>query len=253
MKLYLLKLGTCEVDKGMVLTPGSGDGERITIPIAAFVIETDDGRHILVDTGMHRKHIYDPEATFRGRRFSAFVSPQMAVDDDIVSRLAEIELTPRDIDILVSTHFHFDHAGNHADFAHARIVTQRACLEYAKEHPDLFPPDIWDLPELRYELIDGDCALAPGVELLATPGHVPGHMSVVVRLAKTGTVVIAIDAIYTWENLETDNWQGQVDPAAGKRSAARLRDIAEAEAGFIITGHDSAAWVTLRHAPASYD
>ena len=116
MKLYLLNLGHCDADKGMVLTPGSGVGERIVIPIVGYLIETDDGQHILIDTGMHRKHIADPEATFRGKPFGQFITPIMTPEEDIANRLAEIGLTVDDIDILVSTHFHFDHAGNHGDF-----------------------------------------------------------------------------------------------------------------------------------------
>lgn len=253
MKLYLLNLGHCDADKGVVLTPGSGVGERIIIPIVGYLIETDDGQHILIDTGMHRKHIADPQATFGNNAFGEFITPIMTPEDDIKYRLAEIGLTPDDIDILVSTHFHFDHAGNHGDFGNSRIVTQRVAYEHAKAHPAPFPLDIWDLPHLNYEMIDGDLELAPGVELIETSGHVPGHMSAVVRLPKLGTVVLAIDAIYTVESLETSNYQGQALPEQGKISAERLAAIAERENGMLITGHDPAAWSELKYAPFFYE
>jgi N-acyl homoserine lactone hydrolase len=253
VKLYLLDLGHCDVDKGRVLTPGSGEGERVIIPIVGYLIETDDGQHVLIDTGMHRKHIEDPEATFRGKPFAAALTPIMRPEDDIKHRLAEIGLTPHDIDILVSTHFHFDHAGNHGDFGNSRIMTQREAYEYAKANPAPFPPDLWDLPHLHYEMIDGDLELLPGIELLETSGHVPGHMSVVVRLPKTGTVVLAIDAIYTLENLETENWAGQALPERGRTNAHRLAKIAERENGLLITGHDPAAWANLKYAPFAYE
>lgn len=253
MKLYLLNFGHCDVDKGVVLTPGSGVGERIIIPIVGFLIETDDGQHVLVDTGMHRKHIEDPDATFGGTAFGEYLTTIMTPEDDIKNRLTEIGLTPDDIDILVSTHFHFDHAGNHGDFGNSRIVTQRLAYEHAKAHPAPFPLDIWDLPHLNYEMIDGDVELLPGIQLLETSGHVPGHMSVVVRLPKTGTVVIAIDAIYTMENLETSNYQGQALPEQGKINAERLAAIAKAENGMLISGHDPAAWANLKYAPYYYE
>ena len=63
MKLYLLNLGRCDVDKGVVLTPGNDRGVRIEIPIVGYLIETDAGERVLVDTGMHRKHIADADAT----------------------------------------------------------------------------------------------------------------------------------------------------------------------------------------------
>jgi N-acyl homoserine lactone hydrolase len=253
MKLYLLDLGHCDIDKGMVLTPGSGIGERVICPIVGYLIETDDGQHILVDTGMHRKHIEDPEATFGGKPFAEFLTPIMKPEDDIANRLGELGLTVKDIDILVSTHFHFDHAGNHGDFGDARIVTQRECYEYAKANPEAFPRDIWDLPHLKYEMIDGDVEIAPGVELIESSGHVPGHMSVVVRLPKTGTVVLAIDAIYIIENLENDNWVGQVAPERGRVSGHKLAEIARRENGMLITGHDPAAWAELRLSPHYYE
>ena len=52
MKLYLLDLGHCDVDKGVVLTPGSDRGVRIDIPIVGYLIEADSGERVLVDTGM---------------------------------------------------------------------------------------------------------------------------------------------------------------------------------------------------------
>lgn len=140
MKLFLLNLGRYDVDKGRVLTPGSDEGVRIRIPIVAFLIETDDGQRILIDSGMHRKHVADPDATFRGRPSSRLITPIMAPADDIRYRLGEIGLRPSDIDVLVSTHFHFDHAGNHADFGHARILVQRECLAYAEATPLLAHP-----------------------------------------------------------------------------------------------------------------
>ena len=253
MKLYLLNLGKCDVDKGRVLTPGSGEGERIIIPIVGYLIETDDGQRILVDSGMHKKHIEDPGATFGGTPFEEILTPIMRPEDYIGNRLGEIGRSVEEIDILVSTHFHFDHAGNHGDFGGSRVVTQRAAYEFARAHPEAFPQDIWDLPQLRYELVDGDVELAPGVELLESSGHVPGHMSVLGRLPKSGTLLFAIDAVYVQENLDTDNWSGQRDPEIARASARRLTAIAAEENATMIFGHDPAQWAGLRLAPACYE
>ena len=253
MKLYLIDLGHCDIDKGRVLTPGSDVGKVVRTPIVGYLIETEDGQHIMIDSGMHRKHIADPDATFRGTEFGNWLKVVMKPEDDIKNRLGEIGLTVEDIDVLVSTHFHFDHAGNHGDFSASRIVTQREAYEYAKENPAPFPRDIWDLPNLNYEMIDGDMELVPGVELLKTNGHTPGHMSVLVRLPKTGPVMLAIDAIYTMENLETDNWSGYMDPAASLESAHRVADIAKREGAMLITGHDPEQWAQLKMAPSYYD
>jgi len=253
MRLCLIGLGSLNVDKGRVLTPGSGTGERVNVPVAGYLIETGDGIRILVDTGVHRKHVDDPDATFRDTPIVDELTVLMRAEDDIANRLAALGLEPEDIDILVSTHFHFDHAGNHADFGDARIVVQREAFEYSKAHHDPFTRDLWDLPHLRYELIDGDVELVPGVELIKTSGHAPGHMSLLVRLPMTGPVLLAIDAISTFENLTTDNWGTAADPGAARESAHRLAALAEREAALLVTGHDPEQWSTLRLAPAWYE
>jgi N-acyl homoserine lactone hydrolase len=252
MRLYVLELGCCDVDKGAVLTPGSGDGLRIMIPIVGYLIQTDDGVNILVDTGMHRRHIADPLATHRGKPFAEVLKIIMRPEDDVAHRLSELGLRPEDIQILVSTHFHFDHAGNHADFGRSRILVQRECYEQAIAS-NAPTRNLFDLPHLRYEMVDGDADVAPEVRLLETSGHVPGHQSVLVRLPRTGPVILAIDAIYTRETLETENFANYADPPRALASARRLADLAADEGGLLVYGHDPAQWETLKKAPSFYE
>lgn len=253
MRLCLIGLGHLNVDKGKVLTTGSGAGTRVVVPVAGYLIETDDGQRILVDTGVHRKHIEDPDATFGGTPIADELTVLMTPADDIANRLGGLGLSVNDIDILVSTHFHFDHAGNHADFGASRIIVQRTAYEFSKAHHDPFTRDLWDLPHLEYVLVDGDVELVPGVELLETSGHAPGHMSLLVRLPKTGPMLLAIDAISTFENLMTDNWGTAADSAAARESAQRLVAIAEREEALLVTGHDPEQWAALRLAPDWYE
>lgn len=241
MRLHLLRLGALEIDKG-TLTPGSGDGVWVTIPVPGYLIETDDGRRIMIDSGMHRKHIGNPDATYGGTPIADVVHTVMTEQDDSRARLGQLGFTPGDIDLLVATHFHFDHAGNHADFHRSRVVAQRAAYDFNKTNFDPFTRDLWDLPQLNYDLIDGDIEIAPGVELLRTDGHAVGHMSVLVRLPNFGPVLLAIDAISTMENLETGNWGTAADPVQAAASAARLASLAEAEGALLLTGHDPEQW-----------
>lgn len=245
MRLHLLRLGSLHVDKGQVLTPGSGDGVSILIPVPAYLIETDDGQRILVDTGSHRKYILDPDGTLGGTPFSSDIRVVMTERDDPVARLAELGLNPSAIDILVTTHFHFDHSGNLADFGDARIVVQRSAYELAKSGYPPYNRERWDLPYLRYDLIEGDVEIAPGVELLLTGGHAAGHMSVLVRLPNTGPVLLAIDAIASMENLRTGNWRTADDPEQAAASAARLSALAESEGAFLLSGHDPDQWAAF--------
>ncbi len=251
MRLYILPLGSCDCDKGRVLTPGSGEGERIIAPIWAALVEVE-GLNILFDTGMHPVHIKDPQATFGDTPHADSIVPIMKEQDRIDNRLAEIGLEPRDIDIVVNTHLHFDHAGCNYLFTNSVILVQRDHYQQACDTLVAFQPTYWHLPDLTYELVEGDLNLAPGVQVVRAPGHVKGFQAPVIRLPGSGTMVIAGDAISMEENLKEDSWAGTWNPIKARTSARRLAAIARAEGGRILFGHDPEFWKTLKLSPEFY-
>lgn len=254
MRLYLLQLG---------MLPAFGG-----IPLPGYLIQTDDGANVLVDTGYPRG--------IRGRReqataellltdpgdpvtaFTAEVVRNLRDDaeDLVVNRLAAIGLAPRDIAYLVCTHFDLDHAGNHDLFPGAELVVQRRLVEAAARHPRFrLAGSTWETPGRRYRLVDGDMRLLPGIELIETGGHVPGHQSVLVRLPETGPVLLAIDAITGPEYLAPDapDMLQDMDPVAKRASVAKLRALAARErVTLTIFGHDAEQWQSLRKSPAFY-
>ena len=161
--------------------------------------------------------------------------------------------------IVVCTHLDDDHCGNHDLFGSAEFVVQREHYELAKSGHPRFAANraAWDHPSLRYRLIEGDVELVPGVTLLKTSGHVPGHQSVLVRLPVTGAVVLAADAVMhssmadaaTRELFITD-----MDDETGIRQSTRkLSELAKNEdAAFIVYGHDAGQWASLRQSPDFY-
>ena len=153
--------------------------------------------------------------------------------------LAAAGLTPDDVDFVINTHLHFDHAGNNWLFTAATIFVQREQYEFADGH-EAFPNQYWNVPGLRYELVDGRREVLPGVEVLPTPGHVPGHQSVVLTLPATGTVVLAGDAVHVQASYELDNWDGHLDPAAARDSAAMLLRLARERDAVYLLGHEPA-------------
>lgn len=251
MRLYILPMGQCDCDKGLVLTPGSGEGQRIIIPIWASLVQVE-GLNILFDTGMHPVHIEDPHATFGGTPYDDLIVPIMKDEDRIENRLAEIGLEPKEIDIVVNTHIHFDHAGSNYLFTNSVIMVQRDHYELAHETLVAFQPKYWHLPDLTYELLDGDVDLAPGVQLLRMPGHVKGLQAPVIRLPDSGTMVIAGDAISMEENLLDDNWVGTWNPLKSRISAKRMAALAKSEGGKVVYGHDPEFWKTLKLSPEYY-
>ncbi len=238
MRLYLLHLATMQ--------PGD-------IPVPGYLIQSDCGSNILVDTGWPRSFVEDPQNP-------PGLTIEMTEEDRITTRLASIGLNPSDVDYLVCSHLDDDHSGNHDLFADAELIVQREQYDLAKSGHPRFAANrkSWDHPALRYRVIDGDKELVPGVELLETSGHVPGHQSVLVRLSETGPVLLAADAVMhrsmadapTREMFVTD----EDDEDRIRASTQKIADVAKREnVKLVIYGHDAEQWATLRHAPEFYE
>jgi glyoxylase-like metal-dependent hydrolase (beta-lactamase superfamily II) len=115
---------------------------------------------------------------------------------------------------VVNTHFHFDHCGGNYLLPNATAVVQRALMD---DRPDFVAGP--------FQLLDGDAELVPYVRVIATPGHVPGHQSVVVETAR-GPVVVVGDAVYTATAYHSAEPQRQArNGEAYQRSLQRIRDL----------------------------
>jgi len=250
MEMFIVPLGTCNCPYEVV-APGVSDGHIIKLPVPSYLIKLDDGKNVLVDTGMSRLHITDPGATWRGTEMVDLLKPEMGDEDNLETRLAELDVRPWDIDYVVNTHLHFDHAGNNDLFEQATFFVQREHYEFAKGNA-MFPNQYWNLPKLKYELLDGEMELFPGIEVLLTPGHAPAHQSVMVRLSDSGNMVVCGDAVYTQDNFDYDSWGGQADPETAKQSGAKLKRIAEEESALLLFGHDPAQARQMHRSPHSY-
>ncbi len=254
MRLHVLSLGTTDVDKGVLLTPGVDLGTRVVTPVPGYLIETDGGERVLIDTGLHPGHIEDPSMTWRDvPEFDAILRPVMGPEHTLAHQLGLIGMTTDDVTHVLSSHLHFDHAGQLAALPGRPILVSGPHLAAARANPDGFPPRYWDLPELDYVEVDGEQELFGGIEVIETPGHAPHHRSFVVHLPRSGTIVLGIDAVLSHHQLERDDWSDQVDPDAATASGRRLARLAHAAGAPLWFGHDPDQWATLRHAPAFYD
>lgn len=213
------------------------------IPLVCYLAQTADGKNILIDTGL--PEVVPPEET------------EMVNGIDVIQQLRTLGLAPTDIDIIISTHYDVDHAGRHASFPNAQFYVQRSHHIDAATNPRFagIKPQ-WDLPSERIHLLDGDHEVVPGLELIETSGHVIGHQSAIVRLQKTGSVLLTIDAVpfadgFTRE-LKTDD--DNPDAEQIHASTVKMLDLVEREKiAMVVFGHDPAQWDTLKKAPDYYE
>lgn len=238
MRLYVMQMG-------LSLQSGS--------PNPAYLVQTDEGLNVLIDSGFPRRMI---------GAYKQPGGPTTAVDDEdfVVNRLAAIGVRPDDINIVICTHFDHDHAGGHDNFPNAEFVVQRTHLEIARsgQHERFERTRAnWDAPGLRYRTVEGDTVLLPGIELIESSGHVPGHQAVLVRLPQTGPVLLAIDAIPSQLGKlapeERTRGPFDMDEDGMRASTRKLVDLAAREgATLMIHGHDAAQWTTLKRSPQYY-
>lgn len=237
-KLYLLQLSSTSIS----LPNGT-----LEMALPAYLIETDDGKHILIDSGL-------PEDVPQPSGAPSSVTREKK---NVLEQLAGLDLRPEDIDILICTHFDMDHSGYHDAFPGAEFVVQRKHYEQAKGgHPRFAATRAhWDHPALNYRLVDGDTELLPGLTLLETSGHTPGHQSVLVRLPQSGVILLAIDAV-AMQRLFTPErkaWPLDDNEEELRASTQKLLDVVEREhVGLVVFGHDGVQWQTLKKAPGFY-
>ncbi len=144
-------------------------------PVYAWAIEGPEGT-ILVDTGM--------------------IDSTPELDEEWGVQLRE--WPPIEPAIVINTHLHFDHCGGNRRFAGTPIYVQRADYDAVEGHELL--EGYVRFPGATYELLEGEAEIVPGVRVIPTPGHSPGHQIVVVDTDQ-GLVVLGGDVTYSMGEL----------------------------------------------------
>ncbi|CAN5338491.1 N-acyl homoserine lactonase family protein [soil metagenome] len=217
-----------------------------TMPISYFVwLVVGGGRVILVDTG------FTPEVAARRGDRAYLRTPS--------DSLAALGIPASDVDTVVITHLHYDHAGFIGAFPDARIIVQERELAYwtgpyaaRGDNPHLIElEDIAAAQALlqsgRLEAVDGDVQLAPGVVAHRTGGHTAGLQVVAVDHGDGRNTVIASDASHFFENIGRDRPYSIVDHLPSMFDAFDWITARSAENGVVVPGHDPA--VMERFAP----
>jgi N-acyl homoserine lactone hydrolase len=245
--LYALQNGFMGAQRSLLFY-GEFAEARTQIPITSYVVRTSDAV-ILYDTGVSPRAV---PGLIRSDTLARFTE-----DDLLVHRLDTLGLEPKDVDVVVLSHLHYDHAGGAEFFRDSELVAQKDEYAYAHYPASFFASFYYrknfDLPGYRWRLLDGDTELQPGVTAVRSDGHTPGHQSLLVELPESGPVILAGDSCYWQEHIDQERVPGVVwDPTRALHSIKKLKTLARLTGGRIFPSHDPAFWKTVKQAPEAY-
>lgn len=170
------------------------------------------------------------------------------------SQLASIGVEPAAITFLAISHSHGDHMGNANDYAGVTWLVQQAERDFAFRQRDVSAYSA--LRDARTTLLHGDHdVFGDGVAtLLSTPGHTPGHQSLLVDLPHTGTILLTGDLYHYPEERAAKTFpNGELDRAKTAASRVRMEALVQQLHAQVWIEHDLLGYAKLRKAPEFYD
>ena len=246
-KLYVLNCGEGTAGDISRWTPGLNEGKSMDFVDSCYLIKHSSKGWFLWDTG-----IADAVAAMPNGLAPA--DPKAVTwrrPKTLAAQLEQLGLKPDDVKAMAVSHTHPDHSGNVELFPQATLYVQKA--EYDWPGPNNEPRF---KPSHPVEQLTGDKDVFGdgSVTILSTPGHTPGHQSLLVKLPKTGAVILSGDVVHF-----KDNWDNRRVPGMNvnkDQSAASMQKIADTlakEKGQLWINHDKAQRDSQKMAPEFYD
>jgi N-acyl homoserine lactone hydrolase len=249
-RIYPLDGGLAFAPNKAMYSPGHFEGETVALSCNAFLIQRGD-EWLLWDTGISQSLFNELGGKVIAHGIRGLVARPLT------HQLEELKLTPSNVSKVILSHAHFDHAGNCNLFAKSHFIVQSEELD-AMFGPDFahfgYIPDLYEsLRTASVQRVEGDLDLYgdQSIRLISTPGHTPGHMSLLLRLRDTGAIILAADVAHYAFNLEQ-----HIVPAFNSskeeslRSMEKIQRIAAEEGATIWLNHDIDQSATFPHAPA---
>ena len=245
-KLYILNCGEGVAGDISRWSPGVNVGKPMEFVDNCYLLRHAQG-WLLWDTGVTDAIAAMPEGQAPADpRATHWKRPKT-----LASQLDALGVKPLDIKYLAISHTHPDHIGNVPLFPQSMLLVQKAEYEWPT------PLGVGRFkPEQPVTKLEGDHDVFGdgSVTILATPGHTPGHQSLLVRLPKTGAVVLSGDAVHF-----KSNWDNRGIPSANTdkdqtlASMQRIADVLTKEQAQLWINHDKAQRDGLKMAPEFYD
>lgn len=240
--MYVIDGGYMDIDKGL-MTANTDVGKWIKIPVPIFLLDTTMG-YALIDTGMNPQVIKDPVPCW-GEWLAKDVPVHMEDKNDLRNVLKDLGVSPADVKYVINTHMHHDHLGGNRFFTDAKHFVQKDEFRFAMYPDDAFSSrytiktDL-DGAQLDWQLVEGEAEVLPGISLIPTPGHSPGHQSILLHdLPGVGPLIYCGDAVYLKENWEMNIGPGICyNPPLALKSMKKLQQIADIAGAYVFYSHD---------------
>jgi N-acyl homoserine lactone hydrolase len=245
-KLYILNCGEGVAGDISRWSPGVNEGKSMDFVDNCYLIKHAQG-WMLWDTGI-------PDAVAAMPDGLAPSDPKAVLwhrPKTLAAQLDQLGVKPADIQAMAVSHTHPDHIGNVEMFPTTMLYVQKAEYEWpgANNQPRF-------KPEHPVTQLEGDLDLFGdgSVVILSTPGHTPGHQSLLVKLPKTGAVVLTGDAVHfksNWENRAVPSLNFSKEQTLA--SMQKISDTLTKEKAQLWINHDKAQRDSLKMSPEFYD
>lgn len=228
LNVVALPMGWFEVDRASLLY-GLGYGTTMRIPVWSGAILGADLK-ILVDTGL-----WDPTWVTEVTGIKCGVNAGEGLEEG----LKAIGWSPDEVDLVINTHMHFDHIGGNRFLSKASFLVQEAEWHHAQNPLKMQAWSYCDTGAVaadffRWRLLRGPVDVVPGVRVMPTVGHTPGHQSIFVD-TNEGCVAVTGDAVNMMDNIRHDTPPTIMTDVAGALDSVRF--IAKV-AQFVLPGHE---------------
>jgi len=241
-RLYVMDCGQNAALDQSRWSPGVNVGKPIEFSDNCYLIR-HGSEWLLWDTGFPDRFAEKPVTTAVGTASRA---------KTLAAQLAEVGVTPSGIAFVAVSHTHGDHVGNVDMFPSSTLLIQKAEWDWAFA-PDKQPPFKRDRP---IRMLEGDLDVFGdgSVTIVSTPGHTPGHQSLLVHLPKTGWVILSGDAAHfkdNWDNRRVPWMNTSADQT--QASFKRIADLLSEKHAQLWINHDMPQSLSQRQSPEFYD